>query len=250
MGLRSSCASSWSFFFFPTCFSRMAPRLKDKVKPNRRARGSSDCGTPSITSILPLQYKEGLLWHQVSSGWLSRGLFSLVYCIKAIKVTITVLCLCLYWLILAYGIQNTWEKMCWAAHPPVSCLLPLSAQQLPPQVADCVASAAAVCYSGDFLPGDTCQTQLKRAGGGVHFLSCPRAADWCKHAWRGALVRGGRCDFISLFLTAPRPAEFDFLLFWSRAHRLAHQREQWPDGWQLNGGGNWVFPTVQCCLTN
>lgn len=125
MGLRSSCASSWSFFFFPTCFSRMAPRLKDKVKPNRRARGSSDCGTPSITSILPLQYKEGLLWHQVSSGWLSRGLFSLVYCIKAIKVTITVLCLCLYWLILAYGIQNTWEKMCWAAHPPVSCLLPL-----------------------------------------------------------------------------------------------------------------------------
>lgn len=62
--------------FFPMCSSRTAPRLKDKVKPSRRVRGSSDCGTPLITSILPLPYKESLSYHQVSSGWLSRGLFS------------------------------------------------------------------------------------------------------------------------------------------------------------------------------
>lgn len=80
------------------------------------------------------------------------------------------------------------------------------------------------------------------------FLSCPRAADWCKHTWRRALVWGGRCDFTSLSLTAPRTAEFDFLfgvhLFWNRADRLSHQREQWPDGWQLNGGELGFFP--QC----
>ncbi len=32
----------------------MDPSLTDKVKLNRRVRGSSDCGTPSITSILPV----------------------------------------------------------------------------------------------------------------------------------------------------------------------------------------------------
>lgn len=41
------------FLIVSSCVSsRMALRLKDRVKPNRRARGSSGCGTPLITSIL------------------------------------------------------------------------------------------------------------------------------------------------------------------------------------------------------
>lgn len=36
-----------------SCVSyRRALKVKDRVKPSRRARGSSDCGTPLITSIL------------------------------------------------------------------------------------------------------------------------------------------------------------------------------------------------------
>lgn len=37
---------------FSMCLSRMVPRPRDKVKPNRRVRGSSGGGTPLITSIL------------------------------------------------------------------------------------------------------------------------------------------------------------------------------------------------------
>lgn len=48
------------FHFIVLCVFRKVLMLKDRVKPSRRAPGSSECGTPSITSILFLAQR--FLW--------------------------------------------------------------------------------------------------------------------------------------------------------------------------------------------
>ncbi len=116
---------------FSMCFCRMVPRLKDKVKPNRRVRGSSDCGTPLITSILSvscfIEPKKAwkhhvLLGHKIinclkywglrgnirphiQSVWLSRAYFPFVRCINHQRHAHNC---CLYWIILGYGIRWTY----------------------------------------------------------------------------------------------------------------------------------------------
>lgn len=48
----ATCLKDKNIMTFPCFFLRMAPRLKVKVKPNRRVPGCSECGTHLITSIL------------------------------------------------------------------------------------------------------------------------------------------------------------------------------------------------------
>lgn len=43
----------WQLLLWLACFFRTVHRRSSPVRPNRRARGSSDCGTPLTTSILP-----------------------------------------------------------------------------------------------------------------------------------------------------------------------------------------------------
>lgn len=124
--------------WFPWCFFRMVPRLKDRVKPNRRAHGSSDCGIPSIISILPVLSSEG------SSLWLCFPYCSQDLCLYCLTLNVRVTYTHLFLFRLAAKKSSPKN----AAHPPV---VSHSARQWPPQVADCLA-AFELCSCGKISP--------------------------------------------------------------------------------------------------
>lgn len=100
--------------YFPSlCSCRTAPRLKDEVKPNRRARGSSGCGTPSTTSILP-----HLAWMRflhpfghTHNTWFKIPVSSGLWITSTWPLNVPVHAL----------LRNVLTTTCSAAPPPISC---------------------------------------------------------------------------------------------------------------------------------
>ena len=214
------------------CFCRMALRVKDRVKPNRRVLGSSDSGTPSTTSILSVlsftqpksvcvstssfcPYRPGELSMRVCVFFSICRFFPLLYllciflCISEARMPLSVAVykLTLYTkshlqlMLLDYSIldqNNTRESIKW-----LLCLLGLttrnrhkwkccssssslflgaflSAEQLPPRAADCVAACDRSSCVETFSPVTLARRSWNVQGGFLMFhLFRDNTGLWC-----------------------------------------------------------------------
>lgn len=167
------------------CVYRTASRRKHTVKPNRRVRGSSDCGTPLTTSILSIPAcatPKGLFishFNANGSGKCSSSCFhpSQMWRLWGFGTRTT----CTDQLNVLACNNTLWIESMATGHPPISCH---SAQQSAPRVLDCLCSWAAAFGRWRLsppatrarTPHETVWGQLLAsvlAGCGWSLLTCP-----------------------------------------------------------------------------
>lgn len=148
------------------CFYRTASRRNHTVKPNRRVRGSSDCGTPLTTSILSIPActaPKGLFishFNGTGSGECPSS------CFHSSQM----------WHLWGFGTRTTstdqlnvlacsntlWIGSVVTSRPPISCHTRLNNRPPPPRVLDCLCGRAAAFGRWALSPPGHVQEHLMR----------------------------------------------------------------------------------------